>query len=113
MKHPPTRLDQSMIRVIIETVVRCAGDSDWNIAAISVEPTHMHVLMTRTTRDIEKTVMWLADQTTKAVHRHTNHTGPVWSRGRWLQFIDDRSHWDNLMRYINRHGGARPAVAPP
>jgi len=46
---------------------------------------------------------WLADQTTKAVHRETDHQGPVWCKGKWRTFIFDPSHWDNATVYIQRH----------
>ena len=29
------------------------------------------------------TAKWLADQTTKAIHGRTPHTGPVWCKGKW------------------------------
>ncbi|HYO24765.1 MAG TPA: hypothetical protein VEQ85_07430 [Lacipirellulaceae bacterium] len=63
----------------------------------------MHLLMTYTERDVEKTAKWIAQQTTKAVHKSTPHRGPVWCEGKWLGFVFDEGHWNNLRAYIERH----------
>ena len=73
MVNPPTRLDGAMIAAVTGAFGRCAADSDWNVAAASVEPTHTHLLLTYTVREIDRTVKWLKDQMTKAVHRNTSH----------------------------------------
>ncbi|NOG55647.1 MAG: hypothetical protein HND57_15210 [Planctomycetes bacterium] len=112
-KHPPAVLDNTMIRVVADTIANCSTASDWNVAAIAIEPTHVHLAMTQTARDVNKTVKWLAYQTAKSIHRLTSHTGPVWCKGRWLEFIDDASHWENLNRYINEHNERRYGTPHP
>jgi hypothetical protein len=112
-KHPPVRLDTSMQIVVANTIGRCQGESDWQIAAASIEATHTHLLLTYTERDIDNTVKWLKDQMSKAIHRQTQHVGPVWCKGRWRSFIFDATIWCNTRRYIERHnerrgGGPRP-----
>jgi hypothetical protein len=37
----------------------------------------LHALLPYTGKDIDATTKWLADQTTKAVHRTTNHACPA------------------------------------
>ncbi|MFA7237184.1 MAG: transposase [Phycisphaeraceae bacterium] len=103
MTHPPMRLDERMQAVVEAALHECEAKSDWRIEAMTVCETHVHALLTYTTRDIENTTKWLADQTTKAVHRQTTHEGPVWCRGRWLEFVEDAEHWENLVAYIERH----------
>jgi hypothetical protein len=49
----------------------------------------------------------------KAVHQQTTHTGPVFCKGRWLQFIFEDSHWANLVRYIESHNVRRELPARP
>jgi REP element-mobilizing transposase RayT len=103
MKHPPTRLDAAMIEAVAGAVGACVADSDWKVAAAAIEPTHMHLLITYTTRDIDNTAKWLAQRTTNAVHQETPFTGPVWCEGKWLGFIFDADHWRNTRQYIERH----------
>jgi len=103
MRHRPVRLDQHMIDAATRALRGGEARSDWQFAALTMQPTHMHALITYNTRDIDKTVKWLADQMTKTVHACTPHIGPVWCKGRWLQFVFDSSHWDNLIAYIGRH----------
>ena len=107
MTHPPVRLSNQMIETIIDTLGDCSADSDWRIAAASIEATHMHLLLTYTDRNIDGTVKWLKDRTTKAVHRSTSHTGPVWSKGKWRGFVFDTQAWDNMREYIERHNERR------
>lgn len=77
MKHPPTRLTSPMIDAVAQAVGDCAHRSDWRAVAAAVEPTHMHLLLTYSERDIDGTAKWIAQQTTKSVHRDTDFTGPL------------------------------------
>ncbi len=103
MKHPEVRLTPQMIQVVVNTIAQCVEESPWSIIAGSIERTHMHLLITYTTRDIHKSMKWFAQEMTKAIHGLTPHEGPVWSEGKWLQFIFDESHWRNTITYIERH----------
>lgn len=96
-----------MIEVVAETLSRCEAESEWQIAAASIESTHTHLLMTYTERDVDNTVRWLKDQLTKAIHRKTSHLGPVWCKGCWRSFIFDLDVWNNTQRYIERHNERR------
>jgi REP element-mobilizing transposase RayT len=102
-KHPAVRLALDMIEVVCDTFGRCAAESDWTIDAASVEPTHVHLLLTYSERDIDKTVKWLKDRCTKAVHQCTPHQGPVWCKGRWRSFIYEEDGWEGAIEYIERH----------
>jgi REP element-mobilizing transposase RayT len=113
MQHPPVRISAQMLSIVEATLHDCAADSDWRIVAASLEPTHIHVLLTFTERDIDGVLKWLSQETTKAIHRDTPHQGPVWCKGRWSQFIFKQDHWDYAMAYIECHNlrrgiGSRP-----
>ena len=107
MKHPPVRLDDSMIRAVVDRFAECVGESDWSVAAASIESTHTHLFLTYTNRHIDKTIKWLKDQTTKAIHRSTVHGGPVWCKGRWRTFIFDEDKWEETVKYIENHNVRR------
>jgi REP element-mobilizing transposase RayT len=113
MKHPPTRFTSSMIDAVACAVGECAEDSDWRVAAAAIEPTHMHLLLTYTERDIDGTAKWIAQVTTKKIHTTTRFTGPVWCEGKWLEFIFELDHWENTGRYIERHNLRRGLPARP
>ena len=106
-KYPAVKLDAAMQAVVIETIGRCRAESDWRVAAASVEATHTHLLLTYTERDVDNTVKWFKDQATKAIHRETRHAGPVWCKGRWRSFLYDESVWRNTRAYIERHNERR------
>lgn len=57
-KHLPVRLDAAMQAVVAEAIARCRAESDWRIAAASIEATHTHLLMTYSDRDVDNTVKW-------------------------------------------------------
>jgi REP element-mobilizing transposase RayT len=106
-KHPAVRLNCDMQHVFIETIARCEAESDWQIAAASIETTHSHLLLTHTTRNIDDSIKWLKDQATKAIHRETTHASPVWCKGRWRSYIFEDDVWENTQRYIERHNERR------
>jgi REP element-mobilizing transposase RayT len=112
-KHPPMRLDAAMQTVVAKSIGRCRNESDWPIAAASIEATHTHLLMTYSPRDIDKTVKWLKDQMTKAIHRATAHVGPVWCKGRWRSYVFDCDVWRNTKAYIERHNQRRGVGSRP
>jgi REP element-mobilizing transposase RayT len=112
-QHPRFVLTEPMIEAVVGAIDDCHKKSDWRIAAAAIEPTHTHLLLTYTDRDIDQTAKWLKDQTTKSVHRATNYIGPVWCKGKWRTFIYDEFHWENSIRYIDRHNEVRGAGARP
>jgi len=107
MKHPPTRLSGAMMSIVAQSIGKCEAESEWQIAAASIEPTHIHLLLTYSRRPIDNTVKWLKDQATKAVHRGTCHDGPVWSEGKWRSYIFSMETWENTTRYIEYHNERR------
>jgi REP element-mobilizing transposase RayT len=113
MAHPPLRLDEAMIAVVGEALGKCAATSDWRVAAAAIESTHLHLLLTFTERDIDNTIKWLKDQTTKAIHRETPHVGPVWCKGRWRQLLFDEVYWRKSRKYIERHNERRGLPPQP
>ena len=113
MRHPPVRLSHAMIDAVAHALADCIARSGGglSIAALTIETTHMHLLLPYTGRDIHRTAKWIADQTTKAIHRRTDHDGPVWCKGKWCTYVFDRSYWENTKAYIERHNerAGRPA----
>ncbi len=110
-KHPAVRLNAAMQSIVADTIGRCRNESEWRIAAASIESTHTHLLMTYCERDVDVTVKWIKDQMTKAIHRNTPHRGPVWCKSRWRSFIFDPDIWRNTRVYIERHN-IRRGVGP-
>jgi hypothetical protein len=115
MNHDPVVLSEAMIACVIEAITECVAKSHGGlrIMAATIEPTHLHLLLPDTGRKIETTAKWIADQTTKAIHRRTSHLGPVWTSKSWCEHIADESHWEELLRYIDDHNvragrGSRP-----
>lgn len=115
MKHPPVRLTETMVGAVVAALTECVRESNGGltIVAAAVESTHMHLLIPYNGRNIDKTAKWLADQTTKAVHRATNHSGPVWGKGKWCSYVFDEKHWQNAIEYIERHNLRHGRAAKP
>jgi REP element-mobilizing transposase RayT len=115
MKHPPVRLTEAMARAVVDAIGECVRSSEGGltIVAAAIEPTHTHLLIRYSGRDIDKTSKWLADQTTKAIHRHTNHQGSVWGKGKWCSYVFDEGHGEIAMQYIERHNLRHGRAAKP
>jgi hypothetical protein len=80
MKHSPVRLSLGMAAAVVGAIGRCAAESDWTIAAASIESTHTHLLLSYSPRDLDVTIKWVKDQATKTVHAKTSHAGPDWCK---------------------------------
>jgi REP element-mobilizing transposase RayT len=113
MKHPPMRLTPAMIEAVADAIGQCAADSPWRVAAASIEPTHMHLLITYSGIDIDRTRKWLAQNMTRAVHERTPHRGPVWCENWWRGFVFDDAVWDTTQRYIEKHNIRRGDAPSP
>ena len=105
MKHDPVWLSDEMLLAVADAIADCVRKSGGGltVSAATIVSTHFHLLIPYSGRDIDKTGKWLADQTTKAVHRQTDHAGPVWCKGKWREYVFDRSHWENIRSYVERH----------
>src|SRR5690242_20696666 len=115
MKHEAVHLTEEMTVVIADEITTCVEKSKGGliITAAAIEPTHMHLLIVNAGCDIDITAKWPADQTIKAVHRITAHQGPVWTKNKWCDHIDNQEHWENAIFYIDDHNiragrGSRP-----
>ncbi|NNM87324.1 MAG: hypothetical protein HKL95_02265 [Phycisphaerae bacterium] len=111
MKHPPVRWTDVALACMENTLAPCGAESDWRIAAASLEPTHVHLILTYTVRDIDNTCKWLADQCTKAIRKDGGYSGPVWAKGSWRGFIFEPQAWDSAIQYVQRHN-IRRGVGP-
>lgn len=105
MAHSSLRMGSQLIEAVADALGKCVDRSkgELSISAAGIESTHMHLLIPYSGREIDKTAKWIADQTTKAVHRQTDYQGPVWSKGKWRSFIYDKSCWLNTKDYIEQH----------
>jgi hypothetical protein len=115
MKHDPVWLTEEMIAAVVGAVGDCVirSEGGLTIVAAAIEFTHMHLLIPYSGRDIHRTAKWLADQTTKAIHRGTTYRGPVWCKGKWCSYILDQEHWDSAREYIERHNVRRGRPTRP
>jgi hypothetical protein len=115
MAHPKVRLSVEMIDAVANAIAQCIANSGGGlaVAAVAIVPTHFHVLIPYSGRDIDKTTKWLADQTTKAVHAKTAHAGPVWCKGKWCSYVFDQSHWNSAVQYVERHNLRNGCSARP
>lgn len=115
MTHPPVRLTSATIAAVAKALETCVERSQGGLSLVagSIEATHMHLLIPYSGRDIHKTAKWIADQTTKAVHKHTPHKGPVWCKGKWCTYVFEREYWHNIRQYIERHNVRRGLSAVP
>ena len=113
LKYDTVRLSPAMIDAVVATLDKSAAASPWKIGAASIESTHLHVLITYSRLDIDRTLKWLAQEMTKAIHRTTDHAGPVWCEGWWCGFLFDAEHWAATTRYIERHNIRRGENSQP
>ncbi|MEM8494878.1 MAG: hypothetical protein AAF663_05780, partial [Planctomycetota bacterium] len=81
--QPAVLWSPTMIETLGRTFVACAEASTWSLAALAIEPTHLHALLRDVDRDADRTIKWLSDRMAKAVHVRNNHDGPVFAKGRW------------------------------
>ena len=109
MRRPAVWMSDDMKSAVTEAIAQCVTKSagGLSIKAATIESTHFHLLIPYSGRDIHQTAKWLADQSTKAIHRKTSHQGPVWCKGKWCTFVFDESHWQNTVEYIERHNMRR------
>ncbi|HMB96657.1 MAG TPA: transposase [Tepidisphaeraceae bacterium] len=113
MKHAEVKFTQQMIEIVVRVIGECAGESPWKIAAGSVESTHTHLLFTYSKLDIHRSVKWISQRTTKAIHQETSHLGPVWGKSDWTSYIFESEYFMNVKRYIENHNVRRGTDARP
>ena len=115
MNHPPVWMSDGMMQAVMRAIAHCIdkSKSGLSIAAAAIEPTHIHLLIPYSGRDIDITLKWIADQTTKTVRRETPHQSPLWCKGRWRSFIYEPDYWFAAANYIEQHNVRQGLVSRP
>ncbi len=111
LKDVPVRLSDDMVGVVIDSLADCSAESKWSFVSASVETTHMHMLLTYMDRNVDNTIKWIKDRTTKQIHRQTSHRGSVWCKGKWRRFVFDLDVLERTRNYIEQHN-VRRGVGP-
>jgi REP element-mobilizing transposase RayT len=112
MTHPTVFLDDEMSLAVANALGDCVKKG-LEIAACAIDSTHTHLVLPYSPRDIDITAKWIADQTTKRVHRDCAHQGPLWAKGKWCGFIFDDAQWNATVGYVERHNLRRGLTARP
>lgn len=81
MAYPPVRWTLDMQSVITAALARCAVSSPWAIEAYCIEETHFHALLSQSPVNIERTVKWIGQMTTKAALKKRRSKGRWFARG--------------------------------
>ena len=97
---------------VTETIRTICEQQGHEILTVAVEPTHTHVLLAPAAESMTNVVARLKRQATMVVRREREKRAcslpqGLWSRGRFVVYIDDPQHLDNTTAYIERHAGAR------
>ncbi len=114
LKFPPVIWTESQILVIGRGFHKAVDESNYQIHACAILPEHVHVVMARHERKIERMVGHLKTRATQQLVDTESWPGPdrpVWAEGCWKVFIDDVEHLQKAIAYVegNPAKEGRPA----
>jgi putative transposase len=89
----------------IVTDALCHFDRDrYELASWVIMPNHLHVcLILHPDWKLEKIIFTWKRRTAGSINQHRGTSGPVWMPDYFDRLIRDRSHFENVIRYIRRN----------
>lgn len=106
LKFSPVTWTAAQILAIAHGFERAVKESDYGIHACSIMPEHVHVVVRRHERKIERIVGHLKTRGTQELIEKESWPGsdrPVWAEGCWKVFIDDNAHLEKAVAYVENN----------
>jgi len=105
-KHPAVVFNKHQRSALIRSAIEIAGHRDWDLNAIAVTTTHVHMLVSWSDQADERHVCTALKRLLGlSLSRDVGSTGHRWfARGRDAKRIADRKHFDHLVNtYLPKH----------
>lgn len=114
LKYPPVRFNELQRAAIAAGIAEAVTESSYLIHAACIGFDHIHLLVERHERDIEKIATHLKSKATMELSRNgchplSNYRDPrnaiptPWAKHCWSVFIDDAAQFNAAKGYIERH----------
>ncbi len=112
LKYPEVVFDAAQIQSIAHGFTTAIKDGGYVCLACSIMPQHVHVVIRRHERLVERMVAHLKSAATRQMRIDGAHPmrklggeadrlPSPWAEGQWKVFIDDQSHLRNAIDYVN------------
>jgi REP element-mobilizing transposase RayT len=126
LKYPVVVLDESARKVAHDSVVTYAQTHGYHIHSLAIMREHIHIVVARHSDSYERMARALKTISARALRRHwgwvrqgemkarrqaprlNRSVGrPVWSRGRWVRYLDNEIAIASVVAYVEhqREGG--------
>ena len=109
MAHDAVALSVDEQRQVRDTVRNVCDAFGHDILALTVQPTHLHLVLAPPKEAVKLVIARLKRQTSMAVLRDRRERNvrdlprSIWTAKRYVVFLDDQKHLDNTLAYVERH----------
>lgn len=114
LKYLPVRFDAVQRQSIADGFATAVGEAGYEISACCIGFDHIHAVVMRHERSIERIAGHLKSKATMALPREGVHplrehrtsagkTPSLWGEGIWSVFINNHEHFSAAIRYVEDH----------
>lgn len=105
LDHPPVRLDGKQARVIASGFAHACHEAAYHALACAIMPNHIHLVIARHHRPIEKITAHLKSRATQKLNQANLNPLPrsPWARGHWVVYLNREQQIKNAIRYANKN----------
>jgi REP element-mobilizing transposase RayT len=106
LKYPPVRITGRQALEISKGFALASEEANVTIHACAIMPDHVHLVIGRTSRDIEKVRTHMKSRATKSLRQsglwHEDQR-PVWGRRGWVVFLDREAEVKRAIQYVENN----------
>jgi hypothetical protein len=114
LKYPPVRFDDAQRQCIADGFGIAVAEGDYRVHACCIGHDHVHLVVGRHERTIERIASHLKSKATmsltrsdlhplRAFHKSDGTVPTPWSEGIWSVFINDDAQLNAAIQYVQRH----------
>jgi REP element-mobilizing transposase RayT len=106
LKFPTVYFSKSQIYAVAQGINQARQEADYGIYACAILPDHVHLIVGRHDREVERIIPHLKAKATQVLVKNNlwpEKEQPVWAKGWWKVFLNKSEEMSHAIEYVEKN----------